>query len=289
MAPSAAGARQEVPTAGPGLPPPGPEGDSGERMHGAWSGERRWEDIETHMWVSQQKPGDSRAPPLAQLIPQGTRSRAAGARLQAGVEPGTHDTRCILQPEPPGEEGPLQVARAGQDGFSQVGPRVGLMPGSPRSWSDGGGGVTALWEPHVSSRQTQADPGTPPPHTHRPGPHMHGPGPRPQGAVLADAAGSPSAHSSMTTRELQEYWRGEKGSWKPVKLLFEIASARIEQEKLSRFVVSTGAGSAGRGFPSLEGLTHTHPQFCWGRCWGTGPKGEMACWARASCVRPGGL
>lgn len=41
----------------------------------------------------------------------------------------------------------------------------------------------------------------------------------------------------MTTRELQEYWRSQKGSWKPVKLLFEIASARIEEGTLSRFVM----------------------------------------------------
>lgn len=41
----------------------------------------------------------------------------------------------------------------------------------------------------------------------------------------------------MTTRELQEYWRREKGSHKHVKLLFEIASARIEERKLSKFVM----------------------------------------------------
>lgn len=97
--------------------------------------------------------------------------------------------------------------------------------------------------------------------------------PKASGAGLADAAaGSPSAHSSMTTRELQEYWRGEKGVWKPVRLLFEIASARIEEGTLSRFVVSTasslpgvrgqgsgargqgsGARSPGLGFPAWKG------------------------------------
>lgn len=41
----------------------------------------------------------------------------------------------------------------------------------------------------------------------------------------------------MTTRELQEYWRREKGSPKHVKLLFEIASARIEERKVSKFVM----------------------------------------------------
>lgn len=42
----------------------------------------------------------------------------------------------------------------------------------------------------------------------------------------------------MTTRELQDYWRTEKGCWKRVKLLFEISSARIEERKVSKFVVS---------------------------------------------------
>lgn len=42
----------------------------------------------------------------------------------------------------------------------------------------------------------------------------------------------------MTTRELQDYWRTEKRCWKRVKLLFEISSARIEERKVSKFVVS---------------------------------------------------
>ncbi|XP_054310931.1 sorting nexin-20 isoform X3 [Pongo pygmaeus] len=41
----------------------------------------------------------------------------------------------------------------------------------------------------------------------------------------------------MTTRELQQYWQNEKCRWKHVKLLFEIASARIEERKVSKFVV----------------------------------------------------
>ncbi|KFO37910.1 Sorting nexin-20 [Fukomys damarensis] len=59
--------------------------------------------------------------------------------------------------------------------------------------------------------------------------------PRPEGH-LDDPSGQ-SSNSSMTTRELQEYWRSEKGHWKPVKLLFEIASARIEQRRVSKFVM----------------------------------------------------
>lgn len=58
------------------------------------------------------------------------------------------------------------------------------------------------------------------------------------GAVPTDAPGSPSPNSSMTTRELQEYWRKEKRCWRRVKLLFEVASARIEERKVSKFVVS---------------------------------------------------
>ncbi|KAM4834000.1 sorting nexin-20 isoform 2-T3 [Thomomys bottae] len=67
-----------------------------------------------------------------------------------------------------------------------------------------------------------------------------------------DAHGGPSSNSSMTTRELQECWQKEKGHWKPVKLLFEIASARIEERKLSKFVlyqivvVQTGSFDSGR-------------------------------------------
>ncbi|KAG3257320.1 SNX20, partial [Ictidomys tridecemlineatus] len=59
----------------------------------------------------------------------------------------------------------------------------------------------------------------------------------PKEAVLAGAHPSPSSNSSMTTRELQEYWKNEKCRWKHVKLLFEIASARIEEGKVSKFVM----------------------------------------------------
>uniref|UniRef100_A0A8C0VUY4 PX domain-containing protein n=1 Tax=Castor canadensis TaxID=51338 RepID=A0A8C0VUY4_CASCN len=59
-----------------------------------------------------------------------------------------------------------------------------------------------------------------------PGPKRH----------LDDHSG-PSSNSSMTTRELQENWQKEKGRWKPVRLLFEIASARIEERRVSKFVV----------------------------------------------------
>lgn len=65
------------------------------------------------------------------------------------------------------------------------------------------------------------------------GPGLAAPGPE----AAPDAAAGPSAHSGMTTRELQEYWRGEKGARKPVRLLFDIASARIEEGTLSRFVM----------------------------------------------------
>lgn len=57
-------------------------------------------------------------------------------------------------------------------------------------------------------------------------------------AVPPDVPGSPSPNSSMTTGELQEYWRKEKRCWRRVKLLFEVASARIEERKVSKFVVS---------------------------------------------------
>lgn len=41
----------------------------------------------------------------------------------------------------------------------------------------------------------------------------------------------------MTTRELQEHWQKEKSRWKHVRLLFEIASARIEEKRVSKFVM----------------------------------------------------
>uniref|UniRef100_A0A6I8PLH6 PX domain-containing protein n=1 Tax=Ornithorhynchus anatinus TaxID=9258 RepID=A0A6I8PLH6_ORNAN len=47
----------------------------------------------------------------------------------------------------------------------------------------------------------------------------------------------PSPNSSMTTKELQEYWKNEKCYRKPVKLLFEIASARIAENNFSKFVM----------------------------------------------------
>lgn len=65
------------------------------------------------------------------------------------------------------------------------------------------------------------------------GPDLPHPGPDED----SDADSSPSLNSSMTTRELQEHWRNEKRCWKPVKLLFEIASARIEERKVSKFVM----------------------------------------------------
>uniref|UniRef100_A0A8C0DH06 Sorting nexin 20 n=1 Tax=Balaenoptera musculus TaxID=9771 RepID=A0A8C0DH06_BALMU len=66
-----------------------------------------------------------------------------------------------------------------------------------------------------------------------PGPDLPRPGPEEH----LDAHGSQSSNSSMTTRELQEYWRTQKRCWKYVKLLFEIASARIEEGRVSKFVV----------------------------------------------------
>uniref|UniRef100_A0A803J5S4 PX domain-containing protein n=1 Tax=Xenopus tropicalis TaxID=8364 RepID=A0A803J5S4_XENTR len=44
-------------------------------------------------------------------------------------------------------------------------------------------------------------------------------------------------HYLMTTRELQMYWKKEKHSSKPDTLLFEIQSARIAEDFLSKFVV----------------------------------------------------
>ncbi|XP_060110066.1 sorting nexin-20 [Heteronotia binoei] len=47
---------------------------------------------------------------------------------------------------------------------------------------------------------------------------------------------SPSPSSSMTTKELQEYWRNEKLSFRAVRVLFEISSARIVEKAFSKYV-----------------------------------------------------
>uniref|UniRef100_F6YGJ9 Sorting nexin 20 n=1 Tax=Equus caballus TaxID=9796 RepID=F6YGJ9_HORSE len=86
------------------------------------------------------------------------------------------------------------------------------------------------------------------------------PRPGPEGHL--EAHSSPSSNSSMTTRELQDYWRTEKRCWKRVKLLFEISSARIEERKVSKFVV--GKLRLGEG-------THSRPHG------GTAPGPELGC------------
>ncbi|XP_054856684.1 sorting nexin-20 [Eublepharis macularius] len=47
---------------------------------------------------------------------------------------------------------------------------------------------------------------------------------------------SQSPNSSMTTKELQEYWRNEKRNCREVKVLFEIPSARIVEKVFSKYV-----------------------------------------------------
>ncbi|XP_048371928.1 sorting nexin-20 [Sphaerodactylus townsendi] len=57
---------------------------------------------------------------------------------------------------------------------------------------------------------------------------------------LADGNRSPknsqSPDSSMTTKELQEYWRNEKRNYRAVKVLFEIPSARIVEKAFAKYV-----------------------------------------------------
>lgn len=70
-----------------------------------------------------------------------------------------------------------------------------------------------------------------------------------KGAAPADPHSSPSPNSSMTTGELQEYWRKEKRCWRRVKLLFEVAAARIEERTMSKFVVSGRRSSGSERLP----------------------------------------
>ncbi|XP_018113290.1 sorting nexin-20 isoform X2 [Xenopus laevis] len=53
----------------------------------------------------------------------------------------------------------------------------------------------------------------------------------------SDSSLTPCQHYLMTTRELQMYWKKEKHSSKPDKLLFEIPSTRIAEDFLSKFVI----------------------------------------------------
>ncbi|XP_068938622.1 sorting nexin-20 [Petaurus breviceps papuanus] len=59
--------------------------------------------------------------------------------------------------------------------------------------------------------------------------------PRPEKDL--NSSSDPGSNSSMTTKELQEYWRNEKCHCKPVKLLFEIASTRIAKKFSSKYVM----------------------------------------------------
>ncbi|NXF07174.1 SNX20 protein, partial [Smithornis capensis] len=54
---------------------------------------------------------------------------------------------------------------------------------------------------------------------------------------LQDPNATLSPHSSMTTKELQDYWRNEKRQCRQVKLLFEIPSARIVEHHFSKYVM----------------------------------------------------
>ncbi|XP_066493829.1 sorting nexin-20 [Tiliqua scincoides] len=55
-------------------------------------------------------------------------------------------------------------------------------------------------------------------------------------AILLGAQTSQSPNSSMTTKQLQEYWRNEKRNCREVKVLFEIPSARIVEKPFTKYV-----------------------------------------------------
>ncbi|XP_042732881.1 sorting nexin-20 isoform X2 [Lagopus leucura] len=58
-----------------------------------------------------------------------------------------------------------------------------------------------------------------------------------KGSKDQDSKASLHPNSSMTTKELQEYWRNEKSQCRQVKLLFEIPSTRIVEHHLSKYVM----------------------------------------------------
>uniref|UniRef100_A0A670YWX7 Sorting nexin 20 n=1 Tax=Pseudonaja textilis TaxID=8673 RepID=A0A670YWX7_PSETE len=55
----------------------------------------------------------------------------------------------------------------------------------------------------------------------------------PPGSIFTDEK---NPNSSMTTKELQEYWRKEKQNCREVKVLFEIPSAKIVEKAFSKYV-----------------------------------------------------
>uniref|UniRef100_A0A8C8SWY5 Sorting nexin 20 n=1 Tax=Pelusios castaneus TaxID=367368 RepID=A0A8C8SWY5_9SAUR len=59
----------------------------------------------------------------------------------------------------------------------------------------------------------------------------------PETTDVSDASDCPSPNSSMTTKQLQDYWRNEKRRCRQVKLLFEIPSTRIVEHHLSKYVL----------------------------------------------------
>ncbi|XP_019361240.1 PREDICTED: sorting nexin-20 [Gavialis gangeticus] len=59
----------------------------------------------------------------------------------------------------------------------------------------------------------------------------------PENVGLPDTSEALSPHSSMTTKELQEYWGNEKRRYRQVRLLFEIPSARIVEQHFSKYVM----------------------------------------------------
>ncbi|XP_062997167.1 sorting nexin-20 [Elgaria multicarinata webbii] len=69
---------------------------------------------------------------------------------------------------------------------------------------------------------------------------------------LSGDQSSRSPNSSMTTKELQEYWRNEKHNYREVKVLFEIPLAKIVEKPFSKYVkyqiiiVQTGSFDSNR-------------------------------------------
>ncbi|XP_074865025.1 sorting nexin-20 [Carettochelys insculpta] len=58
----------------------------------------------------------------------------------------------------------------------------------------------------------------------------------PETSTFSDS-NSRSPNSSMTTKQLQDYWRNEKRCCRQVKLLFEIPSTRVVEQCLSKYVL----------------------------------------------------
>uniref|UniRef100_A0A452HUS9 Uncharacterized protein n=1 Tax=Gopherus agassizii TaxID=38772 RepID=A0A452HUS9_9SAUR len=75
--------------------------------------------------------------------------------------------------------------------------------------------------------------------------------------IVLGTSNSPSPSSSMTTKQLQDYWRNEKRRCRQVKLLFEIPSTRIVEQYFSKYVVTLTPSCTPTAASTHSSFTHS--------------------------------